>query len=171
MHPIVHPVVGYLCYAAYTRGRHGERPGGEPTVVAVFAAVLPDLVDQPLRLVGVMPVGRTIAHSLLVAIPVVVAVGAIARRRGRPELGVAFAIGYLSHIAADVPWHVLAGDVDELGFLLFPITRMPQYTGTKTLATAGGVEITTLWIEAVLFVVGVRVWWNDGRPGLELFRR
>ncbi len=171
MLPIVHPVVGYLCYAAYTRIRRGQRPDGEPTAVAVVAATLPDLVDQPLWLLGATPVGRTITHSLLVALPVVAVVGVIARRRGRPELGIAFAIGYLSHLAADVPWHVLAGEYDELGFLFWPITHMPAYTGTKTLGIVWGVELTTLWIEAVLFVTGIGLWWYDGRPGLELLRR
>lgn len=170
MFPIVHPVVGYLCYAAYTRLREGDPPDGAPALVAVIAATLPDLIDQPLWLVGVTPVGRTLAHSLLTALPLVCIVLLFTHRRGRLPLGIAFAIGYLSHLAADVPWHVLAGAYDELGFLLWPITHMPAYTGTKVLWTVGGIEMTTLWIEAVIFAVGVGVWWSDGRPGLEMLR-
>ncbi len=170
MLPIVHPVVGYLCYAAYTRIRSGEPPDDTPALVAVVAAALPDLIDQPLWLVGVTPVGRTIAHSLFTALPLVCIVFLFARRRGRLSLGVAFAIGYLSHLAADVPWHVLAGEYGELGFLLWPITHMPEYTGTKVLGTVGEIEVKTLWFEAVIFAVGVGLWWYDGRPGLEPVR-
>lgn len=171
MFPVVHPVVGYLCYALYTRSYRGERPDGRAAAVAVGTATLPDLIDQPLRVAGVTPVGRTVAHSLVVAVPVVVLVVAVTRRRDRSVLGIAFAIGYLSHVAADVPWHVLAGEYGELGFLLWPITSMPAYTGTKTLGAVGGVEITTLWIEAIVLVVGICLWWRDGRPGLGFLRR
>nr|WP_209484986.1 metal-dependent hydrolase [Halorubrum alkaliphilum] len=171
MNPIVHPVVGYLCYAGYTRIRHERQPQGVPTVVAVCAAALPDLIDQPLWLVGITPVGRTFAHSLFGAILIVGVVGFLVHQRHRFDLAVAFAIGYGSHIAADIPWHVLAGDFHELGFLLWPITEMPPYSGVKVVGTIGGVEITTLWFEAVTFVFGVAVWWSDGRPGLDVVTR
>lgn len=171
MLPIVHPVVGYLCYAGYTRARLGTQPQGEATICAVFAAVLPDLIDQPLWLIGITPVGRTFAHSLFGTVLLVGTFGYIAHRRGRPDLGVAFAIGYGSHIVADIPWHVLAGDYHELGFLLWPVTAMPAYSGVKTLATIGTLDVTTLLFEGAIFVVGVAVWWNDGRPGLDVIRQ
>lgn len=171
MHPVIHPVVGYVCYAVWTRLTGGDRPGDDAALVAIGAATIPDLVDQPLWLLGVTPVGRTVAHSVLVAIPTIAIVGTVARRRGRPDLGVAFAIGYLSHLAADTPWHLLAGDVAELGFLLWPITHMPPYTGTKPLGTVGGVEVTTRWLEVIILTLGVALWWGDGRPGLGRLRR
>lgn len=171
MQPFVHPIVGYLCYAGYTRARHRRSPRGGPTIVAVFAAILPDLIDQQLWIIGVTPVGRTFAHSLFGGVLIVGVVGFLARRRGRQELGVAFAIGYISHIAADIPWHVLAGDYHELGFLLWPVTEMPAYSGVKAVGTIGGIEVTTLWFEAVISVVGVVIWWSDDRPGLDVVRR
>lgn len=171
MQPIVHPVVGYLCYAGYTHVRHGTRPRGETTVVAVVAAALPDLIDQPLWLVGITPVGRTFAHSLFGFVLFVGVVGLLARQRDRHDLGIAFAIGYGSHIAADIPWHVLVGDYDELGFLLWPVTDMPAYSGVKHVATVWGFEVTTLWFEGVIFVLGVLLWRNDGYPGIDVVRR
>ncbi len=171
MQPIVHPVVGYLCYVGYTRARYGDRPRGEPTVVAVLAAVLPDLIDQPLWLLGITPVGRTVAHSMFGAILLVGGIGLFARRRGRGDLGVAFAIGYASHLAADIPWHILAGEYHELGFLLWPMTEMPAYSGVKVVGTVGGIEVTTLWFEVVIFIVGVLVWWADECPGAAVVRR
>ncbi|TYL37664.1 hydrolase [Natronococcus pandeyae] len=170
MQPVVHLAVGYLCYAAYTRWSRGEPPAETPAIVAIFGAALPDLLDKPLHAAGVVPVGRTIGHSLLFAIPLVVAVWLVARARERRVLGVAFAIGYLSHVATDVPWHLLSGDYDELGFLLWPVTHMPEYTGTKPLGTVAGLEITTLWLEAVVLFAGVALWWIDGRPGVEWLR-
>jgi len=145
MHPIVHPAVGYCCYALYTRLDRGEPPAAVPTVVAVGAAILPDALDQPLYHLGLTPVGRTIGHSLLFALPAMLIVWYVTARHGHGEWGVAFAIGYGSHIAADSPWHLLMGEYHELGFLLWPITPMPAYEGTKTLATVQGLEITTTW--------------------------
>jgi len=171
MQPIVHPVVGYICYAIYTRLSDGNRPEAEPTIMVIFAATLPDLIDQPLWLLGITPVGRTFAHSLFGAVFCIGIAALIAHHYGRRDLGVAFAIGYLSHIAADIPWHVMAGDYHELGFLLWPVTEMPAYSGVKTVGSIGGVEITTLWFEAAIFLFGVVLWWVDGRPGFELLRR
>lgn len=166
MQPIVHLAVGYLCYAGYTRFRFGRPPGDAAAVVAVFAALLPDLIDKPLASAGVVPVGRTIGHSLLLAVPLAIAVWLLARRADRELLGVAFAIGYGSHLAADVPWHVIAGDYHELGFLLWPLTEMPAYSGVKSLGTVGGLEVTTLWLEGLILVAGVALWVVDGTPGI-----
>ncbi|WP_440765933.1 metal-dependent hydrolase [Natronorubrum sp. DTA7] len=171
MQPVVHLAVGYLCYAAYTRWHHGRTPADLPALVAVFAAGLADFIDKPLYAAETVPVGRAIGHSLLFAAPLILLAWVVATRRDRRPLGVAFAIGYLSHIATDVPWHVLSGDFDELGFLLWPVTEMPAYTGVKPLGTVGGVEITTLWLEAVILAAGVALWWTDGRPGTGTVRR
>lgn len=173
MQPVVHVVIGYLCYAAYTRLDRGERPAEAPALAAFVGAALPDLVDHPLHAAGVTPVGRTILHSLLFAVPVIAAVWLLMRRRDRELLGTAFAIGYLSHVATDVPWHVLAGDSHELGFLLWPITHMPDYSGVKPLGTVPGLglEATTLWLEAVIFVAGIALWRTDGYPGTAPIRR
>ncbi|WP_255169603.1 metal-dependent hydrolase [Natrononativus amylolyticus] len=171
MQPVVHLAVGYLCYAAYSRWRRGKPPGEAPALAAIAGAALPDLLDQSLYHGGLTPVGRTIGHSLLFAVPVIAVVWLVASGRNRRLLGPAFAIGYLSHLATDVPWHVLSGDYDELGFLLWPITHMPEYSGVKTLGHVGGLEVTTLWLEAPILVAGIALWWHDGRPGTEAIRR
>ena len=168
MQPVVHLAVGYLCYAAYTRWRSGQSPTETATLVALVGAALPDLIDKPLAAAGVVPVGRTIGHSVLFAIPLITLIWLLTTRVDQRELGIAFAIGYLSHLVTDVPWHVIAGDFDELGFLLWPVTHMPQYSGVKSLGTVAGVEITTLWLEAIIFAVGFGLWWSDGRPGISL---
>ncbi|OVE85653.1 metal-dependent hydrolase [Natronolimnobius baerhuensis] len=173
MQPVVHLVVGYICYAAYARWRFDGPPADAPVLAALVGAALPDLLDKPLAAAGVVGVGRTVGHSLLFVVPLVVVVWFSARARDREVLGVAFAIGIGSHIATDIPWHVLAGDYHELGFLLWPITPMPEYSGVKGLGTLPALEvtITTLWLEAVIFVAGVALWWHDGRTGLEAIRR
>ncbi|SFC11180.1 LexA-binding, inner membrane-associated putative hydrolase [Halobiforma haloterrestris] len=173
MQPVVHLAVGYVCYAIYTRRRCDASPRDGPAIAAILGAALPDLLDKPIWLVGIVDVGRTIGHSLLFALPLLVALGLYARSSDREVLAVAFAVGYLSHVATDVPWHVLSGDVHELGFLLWPITPMPPYSGTKPLATVPGLEVTvtTLWLEAVVLVAGIGRWWVDGKPGLEAVSR
>lgn len=166
MQPPVHLVVGYVCYAAYARWKTGDTPRAAPTLAAVGGAAVPDLIDQSLHALGLTPVTRTVGHSLLFAVPVIVVVGVLSGNRNRLALGTAFAIGYLSHVATDVPWHVLSGDYAELGFLAWPLTHMPDYSGVKPLGTLGGFEVTTLWLEAVIVGVGLTLWWRDGRPGL-----
>ncbi|WP_331236251.1 metal-dependent hydrolase [Natronorarus salvus] len=170
MQPVVHLAVAYLSYAAYTRWRLDRAPTGAAALVAVLAAALPDLIDRPLYWAGLTPVGRTLAHSLLFAIPLIALVRFVTRRVDRSVLGVAFAIGYLSHVVTDVPWHVLAGDYHELGFLLWPVTSMPDYSGVKPLGTVGGLEVTTLWLEAPILVAGLALWIRDGAPGAGVVR-
>lgn len=170
MLPPVHLAVGYLCYAALVRLRGEGAPEGRATLAAVLAAALPDLIDKPLAWLGVAPIGRTIGHSLLFVLPTVALAWLWARRAGDRELGVAFATGALSHVVTDVPWHLLSREYHELGFLLWPITPMPPYTGTTTLATFGGVEVSTLVLEVAILVAGAALWVSDGTPGIDAIR-
>lgn len=172
MFPPVHAGVAYLLYAAYTRVRDGDPPTGLPTLVLVFAAVLPDLIDQPLYYALDLPSTRTLAHSLLVAVPFSLVILAAIRRSKYPDaVGTAFAVGYLSHPVADAVWPLALGLYDELGFLLWPLTHSPAYEGQKALLAAGDVTVTTLWVELVLLAVALVVWGRDGAPGLEIVRR
>ncbi|MCL7417985.1 MAG: metal-dependent hydrolase, partial [Halalkalicoccus sp.] len=48
------------------------------------------------------PGGYAIGHSVFVAVPLSVLVGALAHRLGRPRVGLAFGAGYLLHLPSDV---------------------------------------------------------------------
>jgi hypothetical protein len=68
----------------------------------LVATQLPDLVDKPLAWsLHLLPSGRSLAHSVLVAVPLVLLVWVVASHRGHGRLGVLFAFGYLSHLYAD----------------------------------------------------------------------
>ena len=170
MWPITHLAVGYLCYAALARTR-GRVPGDGATLAAVFGAALPDLVDKPLLWAGAVPSGRTLAHSVFAAFLFSAIAWWLASRYDREELVIAFAVGYASHLAADVAWPLLVGAYDELGFLLWPITHSPPYEGQKSLGTLAGMEVTTFWFEVVILAAGIALWIRHGTPGIALVRR
>lgn len=166
MFPPAHPGVAYLVYAAVLRLRDTDPPGDAATIALVVGALGPDLVDQPLYLVFDLPSTRTLAHSLLVAVPVSLAVLIAVRRSSLSnDVGEGFAVGYLSHPFADALWPLLLGKHDELGFLLWPILPSPDYEGEKFLVVVDDVPVTTLWPELTLLAGALAVWWRHGRPG------
>ena len=166
MFPPAHPGVAYLLYSPFHRLVEGDATSGGATLALVVGAVLPDLIDQPLYHLAGFPTTRTIGHSLLLAVPVCLAVAAVARGSTLPDgVAGAFAFGYGAHLAADALWPLVLGLRDELGFLLWPVTYMPDYEGTKPLVEVGGTTVTTLWVELVLLAFAVALWWHDGRPG------
>jgi len=72
----------------------------------VLGAVVADLIDTPLGLIGYETLGavRLGAHSLLVASSVMVVVVALTRR-GRPRRRwMALAVGMLAHLVLDAMW-------------------------------------------------------------------
>lgn len=172
MFPPSHPAVAYLLYGEFRRVRDSDPPDGYPTLALVAGAVLPDLIDQPIHGLAAVPSTRTLAHSLLFGVVVCLAVATAVRRFSRPNtVAVGFAVGYLSHLAADALWPLLLGYDDELGFLLWPITQSPPYAGEKPLFAVGDVLVTTTWVELLLLAGGLGLWWADGRPGLRPIRR
>jgi len=175
--PWEHVAVGYLLVSAATRLLRGRPPTRLAGVVAVGAALLPDLVDKPLSWgLAVLPSGRSLGHSILIAIPVVIVVAVAARAMDRRDLGLAFGLGYLSHLAGDVAYPLVVDGELRLGFLFWPIVP------ADTSGSGGGLPYLTelvaeflqyltspigvLYVAADLLLVGTAlvVWLLDVRP-------
>jgi len=169
MWPWGHLAFGYLVYSLVTRTSLRAKP--EPWHVAALAlgTQFPDLVDKPLAWwVGVLPGGRTLAHSLLIALPLVVVLLVIARRRGQVAYAVAFGIGYATHLVGDSLEILYYGTYDELAFLLWPATSTVVYESEPSVLwhlaniEPSGVFLAELALGAVVF----GLWIADGRPFL-----
>lgn len=123
MMPWTHAVVAYVAFSLATHARSRTPPTTGETALVALGALFPDLVDKPLAWqFGVLAGGRTLAHSVFVAVPLSVAAVAVAARRGNPRLGLAVAAGYLLHLPGDlVPDYRRTGDI-AVGTLLWPVT-------------------------------------------------
>lgn len=178
MWPWTHLAVGYLLYSLSVHALLRRPPREGAALTLAVATQFPDLVDKPLAwLLGVVP-GHSVAHSLFIAGPLVLAGMAVAGYYDRPEVGAAWALGYLSHLVGDIfsPMAVLEMDID-LGFLFWPVISVP-------ISTHGGFIQTVLYYatESVAFIfsplgilflaaemsilsAAVALWIYDGYPG------
>lgn len=104
-----HVAVGYLLGAV----------GRLPMVAAVAGSAMPDLLDRPLCWVGPTSDEHTVGHSLLVAVP-----GSVVSVLLFGPRGVAFAVGWLVHIAGDI-LNVATGEGPRVApsYVLYPLTR------------------------------------------------
>ena len=173
MWPVGHVAVAYLCYRLSTRARFEAPPAHGPVLLLLFASQFPDLVDKPLSwYAGVLPTGRTLAHSLLFLLPLSLVVYRLARRYDRGEYGIAFGIGAISHALVDaVP--VLWNPEAEAAFLLWPLLPVHPYeNGAPTVVGLLGDSLTDpyLHLEFVLLAIALVLWRRDGYPGLEPIR-
>ncbi|WP_232688805.1 metal-dependent hydrolase [Halobacterium zhouii] len=180
MWPWEHLAVGYILYSGYSRVRYGDSPDGTAAVVAVVASQLPDLIDKPLAWgLSVLPGGRTLGHSLVFAVPVLLVFWALARRADRPDLASAASIPYLAHLVGDVVYPaLLPGESATLGFLLWPFTGGSGSSGvgfldhlTELLANFGTYATSAAGVAYLVFdvvLVGgfVFLWLLDGLPGV-----
>lgn len=173
MWPLGHAAVAYLWYTGYCRA-DGRLPKSLAVVALLIGSQFPDLVDKPLSwYLGVLPTGRSLAHSLLVIGPLLAAVLLVANRSRRAECGIAFSIGVLTHLFADsLP--ALWGGVD-VPYLLWPLLAVEPYE-------SGAPSIIALFTDSlgqpyflaefVLAGLAVAVWQRDGYPGVaELYHR
>ncbi|WP_458205208.1 metal-dependent hydrolase [Haladaptatus sp. NG-SE-30] len=180
MWPWEHLAFGYLLYSLYCHLGTGQSPRSDAVVVLGIATQLPDLVDKPLAWsLAVLPSGHSLAHSLLSAFPLSVLALALAHRARRSDIGVAFAIGYLSHLSGDVIYPLVVGKEPFLGFLLWPLVRVPadqssmgflarfqEYFGDYLVFLSDPAVTSYLALElGLLFTVFV-LWLFDGMPGI-----
>lgn len=191
MWPWEHVAVGYLCYSLLRRGRGGGPPGNAAAVAVAVAAMLPDLVDKTLSWgLGLVPQGYAVGHSLLVAVPVTIAVLAVAGRRGRGgaapsdrldpgAIGVAAVVGHWSHLAGDAVYPALLGGGPAVERLLWPVASLPAYETrlglldrtALYLSEFGGAALAgrlgpLLALELALLVGVLALWLADGAPGV-----
>ena len=174
MWPWGHAAVGYLLYSLGLR-RRGRLPDSPEVFLLAFGTLVPDLVDKPLAWeLGVLDSGRTVGHSLLVGIVVVLVLYAVvAPRIGRSRV-TAFAVGYLLHPFADLPYaDVLSGDLSTSAYFVWPVRRMPpdEFEGTILQFILSFEPGPFDYVQALLVLLAIWLWFEDGRPGWESLTR
>jgi len=168
---------GYLVDAGYVWVRYRRGPAGWPVLALAVATQFPDIVDKPLAYwFAVLPEGRSLAHSLVIAVPFWSGLLLYARRIRRGELGVAIVIGHATRILGDSDGALLDGRV---AFLLWPIIPAPdseaasfahharqlasalgRLDGSTLLLSWDDPFVMQLWL--AVFVVGL--WVAQGMP-------
>ncbi|MFC7166012.1 metal-dependent hydrolase [Halospeciosus flavus] len=181
MWPWGHLAVGYLCYLGVLRVRDDGKQTLLTLVAVAFGTQFPDLVDKPLAWTfGVLPSGRSFAHSLLVAAVVIGVAYWVASRRGHAESAVAFGVGYISHSLVDlgpeVVWGLVQGDWGQLQwttYLLWPILSAPPYPNDESFMQhfVGFAMDPYVLVQFGLLGVAVALWIRSGRPGLVTLQR
>lgn len=169
MWPWGHFVFGYLAYSGFARLSSMRPFDGYTVLFVALGTQLPDIVDKPLAWTfHVLPSGRSLAHSLFAAVFLSILLGGYCRRRGRPELGIAFAIGYLSHLLGDGISYLFSGEYAYLSYLGWPLLPPPPYGDEGGfLIHLRDIEPTPLFaLElAVVATLFLAVWVGDGAPG------
>ena len=180
MWPWEHLAVGYLVVSLWARAS-GRRPLAPDIVAIAVGSQFPDLVDKPLGWgTTLLPSGTSLAHSLVVALPLAAAVVVLGRISPWPTAGVAFALSYLAHLPADAMYPVVLGDDPKLAFVLWPLVPVEPTPPTAVIARVGELFVEFLAVlttpagalflvaEAALLGGVVLLWRADGSPGLEL---
>lgn len=92
-------------------------------------------------------------------------VALLANRRGQPELGGAFAVGYLSHLPGDLTLVAPGGQFEYATYLFWPLLESPDYgTEQSVVYHFATIEPTPMFLVQTLaaFVValflGIGVW-------------
>lgn len=178
MWPWAHAAVGYLIYSLFLRVRNGDRhvdskdvPAERAVLALAVGTQFPDLVDKPLAwYMPILPTGRSLAHSLLVAGVVIALVGWIAQHAGQGEAGTAFGVGYISHSLADGVHAAAHAEWADLSYLAWPVLPSPAYEGPQSvLARLAALNPTpTFLFELVLTAAAIALWARQGYPGLNL---
>lgn len=176
MWPWEHLAVGYVAFSLANRAFGSRAPDRSEVVVLAVATQLPDLVDKPLGWrTDLLTSGVSFAHSYLVAVPLVTICYLLARRSGKPRLGLAFATGYLLHTPADVLARYLLNGELIVDALVWPLASAPA--GRPTPVFGRAVELwfsylgtirtpagqAYLLLEFALFGTTVIVWAADRR--------
>jgi len=183
MWPWEHLAVGYLAYSLGLRALDRDPPTDGEAAALALATQLPDLVDKPLSWeLGWFPSGHAVGHSALVAVPLATVLLWRTRGTDRFRPTVAAAVGWWSHLLADVLDPLRRGDPPVPDRLLWPLSDPAPYEsdlglargvvyGRRLLAELASVEPATVALYLLLVAAATAVWVADGHPGTGLVRR
>lgn len=128
--------------------------GRFPTAWLVAGAALPDLIDKPLAMAGIIPTYHSIAHSAFFGFGFLVML-LLARRRGvasKTKRVVAMTLGWGSHLVADAAHISLNGRPANTVFLSWPVV-----TSWDSL-DSGPVPFVVQYIGTTSFYVEIVIW-------------
>lgn len=161
MWPPGHLAAAYLSHQSYSQWVRGHIPESGAVIAALAGALLPDLVDKPLAwYAGVLPTGRSLGHSLVFAVPLVLAVALVCRRRGRLAVAAGLAVGIGSHMLMDLLpmlWNP-GGSANMLLYPILPLEPYPEGAPTILGLLTGQLTNPYFLFEYVLVAVAVLVW-------------
>jgi hypothetical protein len=168
MLPWAHAALGYLLYSAYSRRQLRRPPIGWPVFAVGFGTQFPDLVDKPLTwTIPLLPYGRSMSHSIFAFGAVMGGLYLLSRYPDHRTLTTAFGVGFLSHLFGDAAGPAIHGDAGGLGFLLWPVTDVPEGDTGSFVEFLLALEPTPMMLFGfVLTAVGLGVWIRDGMPGV-----
>lgn len=181
MMPWEHAIVAYIGYSLLVHVAYREPPSSTGTAIVVFASLLPDLVDKPLAWgFGLWETGHALGHSAFVAVPTSVVVLWLASTRGRLRAGLAFAIGYCTHLVADVVPETIrtgestthrvlwplrrGGDGYDTGFREELLVNLDEYARWLAAEAVSGDPEPYVFLLLVLAGFGATLWVYDGMP-------
>jgi hypothetical protein len=173
MWPWGHLALGYLCYSLYRRFVAHRSPPGVAALALAFGTQWPDMIDKPLAWsFSVLPNGRSLGHSLPIAVLVVPAVYVAAARQNARGAAAAFGLGYLLHILGDALYPLVDLNFYHASFMLWPLVPPVEYEVEQSFAAhfrllEPGPEFL---FETGLFVAALLAWRADGYPGLATLR-
>ncbi|KAB1198233.1 MULTISPECIES: metal-dependent hydrolase [Haloferax] len=169
MLPWTHAAFGYLLYSWFARSRYQHAPIGLAVFAVVFGTQFPDLVDKPLAWsFDILAYGRSLGHSVFTMGLIVGLLWWAFSYRDQRELTIAFAVGYTSHLVGDAVDPLVEGELANLGYVLWPLTRVPADDPYNSfLEFFLSLEFTGLVLLGVgITLVGLTVWVYDGFPGV-----
>lgn len=195
MWPSSHLAIGYLLYSGYTHLRYRHSPEEFPTLLVLFGSLLPDLIDKPLWLAGVVSTGRALGHSILFVFSVIAVVCAITYcQRGETDSAVGFGVSITAASIFDGLEQFLHGslvvDLEEVSFWVWPLELPAERIVDQLQITPGVAQAIAhkpswtaeniprhpelgLWIrgfEIVVTVLALCVWAYDSTPGWQTCR-
>ncbi|ELZ44903.1 hypothetical protein C464_12865 [Halorubrum coriense DSM 10284] len=137
MLPLGHLAFAYLWYVPYAAVRTRRLPAQLALVPLAIGSQFPDMIDKPLAYLGILPYGRSLAHSVFAFALCSLTlwwVGHQLRDRWQADSRIewvrrvtpaAFVLGYASHLIGDSYRFLLAGEFWSARFLVYPLVSLP----------------------------------------------
>lgn len=125
MLPLAHAAFGYLVYAVLDRSST-DASGRSALAALALGTQFPDVVDKPLATRRLLPNGRSLAHSLVITLPLLAGLWRLTGRWAASRLGAAFAVGYLSHLVGDLLDPLAHRRWSALRPLCWPLVAVPR---------------------------------------------